>query len=185
MPVLISLLRGVNVGGKHMVPMAALRESYAALGMTGIATFLQSGNVVFRAPRVLAPKRFEDAIEERFGFRVPVILRTAAEMRDVVARNPFPNDTDPAKLLVVFLAADPGEEGRRRAVEVAVPVPEDLRVSGRELFIHFVNGLARPKLSTAALDRALGAPGTGRNWNTVRKLAEMATALEATSAAAR
>jgi len=179
MPVVISLLRGVNVGGKHLVPMAALRETYAALGMTDVSTLLQSGNVVCRAPRALAPKRFEDAIEDRFGFRVPVILRTAAEMRDVVTRNPFPQDTDPAKLLIVFLAADPGDDARRRAVEVAAPVPEELRASGRELFIHFVNGLARPKLSTAALDRALGLPGTGRNWNTVRKLSEMATALEA------
>jgi uncharacterized protein (DUF1697 family) len=178
MPVLISLLRGINVGGKHMVSMAGLRELYSELGMTDVATLLQSGNVVCRAPRVPAPKRFEDAIEERFGFRVPVILRTAAEMRDVVTRNPFAHDTDPAKLLVLFLAADPGDEARRRAVDVAASVPEDLRVSGRELFIHFVNGLARPKLSTAALDRALGTPGTGRNWNTVRKLAEMATALD-------
>jgi len=178
MPVLISLLRGINVGGKHMVPMADLRALYASLGMTDVATLLQSGNVICRAPRALAPKRFEDAIEDRFGFRVPVMLRTAAEMRDVVTRNPFPHDTDPAKLLVVFLAADPGEEARRRAAAVADPLPEDLRASGRELFIHFVAGLARPKLSTAALDRALGTPGTGRNWNTVRKLAEISTALD-------
>jgi len=177
MPVVISLLRGINVGGKHMVPMADLRELYTSLGMTDVATHLQSGNVVCRAARPVTAKRFEDAIEERFGFRVSVVQRTAAEMRDVVARNPFPNDTDPAKLLVVFLAADPGDEARRRVVDVAAPAPEDLRASGRELFIHFVNGLARPKLSTAAVERAIGVPGTGRNWNTVRKLAEMSTAL--------
>jgi uncharacterized protein (DUF1697 family) len=181
MPVLVSMLRGVNLGKRRM-RMEDLRAVYESLGLTAVETHLQSGNVVFwtaRAGAGLAAK-IEAAIEERFGFHSASILRTAAEMQDVIARNPFAGRAgiEPGKLLVVFLAADPGEEARQKAR--AVPAdPEEVRVDGRELYIYFPNGQARPKLSMTAMDRAIRVEGTGRNWNTVTALAERAARLEA------
>jgi uncharacterized protein (DUF1697 family) len=182
MAAVVSMLRGVNLGTRRM-KMEQLRALYETLGLRGAQTYVQSGNVVFRsANRGLEnlAKRIEDAIEQEFGFSSDVILRTAADMRDVVSRNPFEGreGIEPGKLLVWFLASDPGEEARVKVR--AVPAdPEEVRIDGRELYIYFPNGMARPKLSMAACQRALKIPGTGRNWNTVVKLLEMAEALEA------
>jgi uncharacterized protein (DUF1697 family) len=184
MPVAISMLRGVNLG-KRRLKMEELRSVYESLGLRDVETHVQSGNVVFRTgarpPKNLAAA-IEDAIERKFGFRSAVILRSPAEMREVIARNPFAGRAGlyPAKLLVWFLAADPGDEARKKAR--AVPAgTEELRTAARELYIYFPDGLARPKLSMTAVEKCLGVPGTGRNWNTVEKLAEIAERIEAAS----
>jgi uncharacterized protein (DUF1697 family) len=174
MAVVISMLRGVNVGASHRIAMAELRAVYESLGHRDVQTYVQSGNVVFRARNVSAAK-IEEAIERKFGFRSPVILRSADELRDVVARNPF-DGVAPERLLVWFLAGDPGEEARQK-VRSMPPVPEEVRVDGREVYIHYTNGMARPKLSMAAVEKALKVAGTGRNWNTVTKLLAMAEAM--------
>src|SRR5262245_58485906 len=150
MPVLISLLRGINVGGNHMIRMEALREIYQSLGLQDVQTHLQSGNVVFRAAQrdlKKLPARIEDAIEETVGFRPAVIIRTPAELRETIGRNPFTDreDVHPSKLLVTFLAADPGPEAHEN-LRALPAVPEELHLHGRELFIFFPNGMGRPKL---------------------------------------
>src|SRR5215472_10120780 len=119
MPVVISLLRGVNLGGRNKVKMEALRGLYESLGMQNVQTHIQSGNVVFRTKeRDLArlSRLIEGGIEKKFGFRTDVILRTPAELREVIARNPFAQRpaVDPSRLLVTFLAADPDPEGREK-----------------------------------------------------------------------
>lgn len=180
MAAVISMLRGVNLGSRRM-KMDRLRTLYESLGLRSVQTYVQSGNVVFQSAERTIPKlakRIEDAVEKEFGFQSAVILRTASEMRDVVARNPFDGreDVHPGKLLVWFLSSDPGEEARVKVR--AVPAePEELHIDGRELYIYFPNGQARPKLSMTACQRALKIPGTGRNWNTVVKLLEMAEGL--------
>jgi uncharacterized protein (DUF1697 family) len=182
MTALIALLRGVNLGNRRM-SMEQLRTLLEGLGLRDVQTYIQSGNAVFRAqerglPKL--PRRIEEAIEREFGFQSDVILRTAAEVSGVIARNPFAGRSEivPGKLLVWFLAADPGDEVRNRVL--AIPAaPEEVRVDRRELYIYFPNGQARPKLSMAAVERALNLPGTGRNWNTVLKLLEMAEVLNA------
>jgi uncharacterized protein (DUF1697 family) len=178
----ISLLRGVNLGPHRRMKMDALRKVYESVGLRDPQTFLQSGNVVFKTDeRDLAQlaKRIEKAIEKSFGFRSDVIVRTSDEMKDVIRRNPFAKrkGIEPSKFLVWFLAADPGEESRDKVRSIKAE-PEELVASGRELYIYFVNGLARPKLSFAAIDKALNTPGTGRNWNSVTKLLELAEKLE-------
>lgn len=183
MPAVVSMLRGVNVGGHNRVKMDALRALYESLGLLDVQTYVQSGNVVFRTKeRGLASlaKRIEDAIEKGCGFRPGVVLRTTAEMRAVIAKNPFASrqDMDPAKFLVTFLADDPGAEAREKALAVDT-APEELRIDGREVYIYFPNGQARPKMSWPRVERALKTWGTGRNWTTVAKLLEMAEALEA------
>jgi uncharacterized protein (DUF1697 family) len=179
MPVVISLLRAVNLGSHNRMKMEVLRAVYTSLGFTGVQTYVQSGNVVFRTHELSSPvlvTRIEDAIQAAFGFRVDLVNRTTAEMRGVTARNPFPG-REPDKLLVTFLAADPGEEARARAR--AVPVaPEEFHAEGSELYTYYPNGQGRSKFPAAAIGKALGVNGTARNWNTVTALLKMAEALE-------
>jgi uncharacterized protein (DUF1697 family) len=181
-PVFVSLLRAVNVGGNNMVKMEALRELYASLKLTDVASYIQSGNVVFRAREsdpVRLARRIETAIEGAFGHRPAVVIRTTADLRDVVARNPFAarEGVEPGKLLITFLAAEPSPE-RRAKLAALQTTPEELHLLGRELFLYFPNGMSQSKLSMPAVDRALGIPGTARNWNTVNKLLAMAEKLE-------
>lgn len=186
MTAMISMLRGVNVGGHNKIKMDALRALYASLKFEDVATFIQSGNVVFRTKErdlKKVGKQIGDGIEKAFGFRPDVILRTADEMRGAIARNPFADrkEVEPNRLLVWFLAGEPDAEARKKALAVAAGLkeanPEELRMDGREMYIYFPNGMARPKLSLPAVERALKVSGTGRNWNSVLKLMEMAERL--------
>jgi uncharacterized protein (DUF1697 family) len=180
--VAISLLRGVNVGGRHKIKMDALRALYESLGLRDPQTYVQSGNVVFRTEKrswKSLAKRIEDGIEGQLGFRPSVILRTSSELQEVVAANPFggTRGLEPSKLLVFFLSRDPGPEARRKVLEIDA-APEELRFGGREIYIYFPNGVGRSKFPWAAMDKVLNAASTGRNWNTVTKLLEMAERLE-------
>ena len=174
----IALLRGINVGGHHIVPMAELRELCERLGCGDVTTYIQSGNVVFTANASLVSGLAEviaDGIEERFGFRVPVMLRTAAEMANVVARNPFAGRGEPMTLHVGFLDPAPTEEAiaviDRRRIE-----PDEFDVVGRELFLYLPDGMGKSKLTNAFFN-AFRTRWTVRNWRTVNKLADLATGL--------
>jgi len=182
MTVAISMLRGINVGGHKSIKMDSLRAIYESLGLRDAQTYVQSGNVVFRtAARDLAPlaKRIESKIEQTFGFRPGVIIRTLSELREVIRRNPFAKrqGIEPGKLLVTFLNADPGREACEKMLGIKTD-PEELRMEGREVFVYYPNGMGRSKLSHAIIEKTLKTPGTGRNWNTVTKLLEMAEKLE-------
>lgn len=182
MAVIISMLRGVNVGGHNKIKMDALRALYESLKLRDPQTYVQSGNVIFRTEEgdlASLSKRIESGIERKFSFRPNVILRTASELRDVIARNPFAKrrGIEPSKLLVTFLAGDPGAEARDKVRGLKTD-PEELRIDGRELFIYFPIGIGRSKLPWAAIEKALRIPGTGRNWNSVTKMLEIAEGLE-------
>ncbi len=182
MPVIISMLRGVNLGPHHRIKMDALRALYESLGFTDVQTYVQSGNVIFRTnSRDLAAvaAQIENAVERKFGFRADVVVRTTAELRKAVERNPFAarRDLEPNKFLVTFLAGEPDPEGRKKLLQMKTD-PEELRIEGREIYIYFTNGMARPKLSWTAAAKMLKSAGTGRNWNTVGALLEMAENLE-------
>jgi uncharacterized protein (DUF1697 family) len=177
------MLRGVNVGGHNLIKMEALRTLYESLGLLDAQTYVQSGNVVFRTKeRNLAAlaKRIEDGIQRDFGFRPGAVLRTTSELRDAIAKNPFAarQDIDPRSLLVTFLSAAPDAESRGNALAIKT-FPEELRIDGREVYIYFPNGMGRPKMSWPRIEKALKTFGTGRNWNTVTKLLEIAEGLEA------
>ncbi len=183
MAVIIAMLRGVNVAGHNKIKMEALRALCESLELRDPQTYVQSGNVVFRTKeRNLAAlaKRMEDAIERSFGFRPAVIVRTTSELKDAVAKNPFARrrGIHPGKLLVTFLASDPTMEARDQVLKMKTE-PEELRIDGREVYIYFPNGMGRTKLSWPTIANMLGTSGTGRNWNSVTKLLEMAEKLEA------
>jgi len=182
MAVIICMLRGVNLAGKRKIKMDTLRALYESLGLRDAKTLLQSGNVVFKTERkdlVVLTKKIESAIERKFGFHSDVVLRTSSELRDVIARNPFAKraGVDASRFLVSFLVSYPGAEAREKVLRIKAD-PEELRIEGREVYIYFPNGMARPKLSMALVERTLKTSWTGRNWNTVRKLLEMAQGLE-------
>jgi uncharacterized protein (DUF1697 family) len=183
MGVIISMLRGVNLGPHKRVKMDALRALYESLKLSDAQTYVQSGNVIFRSDEkdlVRLAKRVENAIEKEFGFQSDVILRTTAEMRKVVERNPFAKrrGIEPNKFLVTFLASHPTAEALK-AVRAIETHPEELHVEGREVYIYYPNGLARPKIPWTRVAKALKTSGTGRNWNSVVNILEMAEKLEA------
>ncbi len=183
MSVIISMLRGVNVGGHNKIKMEELRKVYESLKLRDCQTYVQSGNVVFRTEeRDLGAlrERIEKKIESRFGFRPDVIVRTSDELRDAIARNPFAarRGMEPGKLLVTFLASEPSAAARARVLAMKFE-PEELRLSGCEVYIYFPNGMGKTKLSWMAIVKALGTTGTGRNWNSVLKMMEMAEKIEA------
>jgi len=182
MPVLISMLRAVNVGGHSQIKMEALRALYASLKFENPQTYEQSGNVIFKTNErdlALIAKRIQQSIEKKFACRPEVILRTAAELRSVIAKNPFAEraNIEPNKLLVTFLASDPGKEARETLRKQKF-APEELHVADRELYIYFPNGIGKSKLPWSRLDKILQTPGTGRNWNSVTKMLEIAEKLE-------
>ena len=182
MPVVICMLRGVNVGGHNMIKMDALKALCVSLKLKDPQTYVQSGNVIFKTEEKDHKKlatRIQDAIEGKIGFRPNVMLRTAAEMRSVVTRNPFAgrNGIEPGKLLVNFLAADPGKDAREKGLAIKIG-PEEIHLIGREAYIYFPNGQGRSKFPWPAIERALGTSGTGRNWNSVTKMLEIAEKME-------
>ena len=181
-PVIICLLRAVNLGSYNKVKMETLRIMCSSLKFRNPQTYLQSGNILFATEELDLPKitqKLSKRFSKDFGFSPQIILRTIDELRDVVKRNPFAKrrNIEPSKLLVSFLARDPGEDVRTKVRAFPSDV-EEIRIDGKELYIYFPNGIGRPKFSMAALDKVLQVPGTGRNWNSVTKMLAMAEKLQ-------
>ena len=181
MAVLISMLRGVNLGSHNRVKMDALRALYESLNLEDPRTYVQSGNVIFRTGEknlAALANKIQDAIEREFKFRPEVVLRTASELRQTVAANPFAGrgDIEPGKLVVTFLVAQPRPEASDKLANLK-KYPEELHLKGRDLYTYFPNGLGRSKLPWSSLGELLGTNGTARNWNSVVKMLEMAEEL--------
>ncbi len=183
MPVLISMLRGVNVGPHHRIKMDALRALYENLKLENPRTYVQSGNVIFRTKEKSAAKlgkQIQDAIEKKFGFRPEVILRTTDELRKAIAASPFAKRTElePGKILVTFLAGEPGPDAHANLAKLKEH-PEELHLMGREMYIYFPNGAGKSKLPWSQVERLLKVTGTARNWNSVTNMLAIAEETEA------
>lgn len=180
MPVVVSLLRAVNVGNRQ-VSKERLVAIHEAAGCVEPRTFIASGNLIFTTrERNLATltRRIEAEFERAAGFRSEAILRTRDELERVAARNAFARrkDLDGARLVVTFLAAAPTAADIAAAMAIEVG-PEEMHIAGREMYVYYPNGIGRSKFPAAKVARALrNIPGTGRNWNTVLKLIDLATA---------
>lgn len=172
----VALLRGINVGGKNNLPMKSLSPLFTDAGCSDVRTYVQSGNVVFRASSSLAqgiPALIEKAISEQFGLRVPVVHRTAAELRQLAKDNPYlRTEKDSTRLHVAFLAAKP-TASQVAALDPDRSPPDEFTVSGREVYLRLPNGVGKTKLTNAYLDSKLGTTSTLRNWRTVLKLVEL------------
>lgn len=175
MTVFIALIRGINVGGHKKIRMADLKTSYEALGLKDVRTLLQSGNVVFRTAKSNRAQ-LAQALQAALSVEAKVILRTAEEMRKVVAANPMPEEAErgPSHFIVVFLSEQPAAAAMQ-SLRDAYSGPEKMHLHGAELYVEYGAGMGTSKLTIALIERKLGVTGTARNWNTVRKLVEMAS----------
>lgn len=173
----VALLRAVNVGGRNKLAMARLRELLEGLGYGEVQTHLQSGNAVFtaggRSPERVA-QEVEGTLVEEVGLAAKVLVRTREEMKRVVAGNPLLDVAgDHARLLVTFLSHAPDGE----AVGELAPAdfePDVFAVGEREIYVWYPEGVRATKLSNAFWEKRLGVVATGRNWNTVTRLLELA-----------
>lgn len=186
MTVAVALIRGINVGGKNMLPMEVLRALCEGAGLRDARTLIQSGNVVFRcADRSVAgcAGKLEGAIERKCGFRPSVVVRTLAELRGVCAARVFKDhdSLEPNRLLAMFLATEPGASAKKAiaAITASGAYAERVAVLGREVFLYFPNGIAGARLPMSAVEKAIGTPGTCRNWTTITKLLAMGEELDA------
>lgn len=174
----ISLLRGINVGGKHIVKMKDLKNLYINLGFENIVTYIQSGNVIFETDNTNANTlilNIEKHIEEQYQFKVPVQLRTNVQFKKIIENCPleeFNVEENGSKLSVVFLSSNPSVENVKKVMEFVVD-PEELFVKGRELYLYCPGGFHKTKLNNSLLERNLNVRTTARNWKTVCKLYEL------------
>ena len=177
MTVYVSLFRAINVGGKRKVKMADLVALHAALGFHSIASYIQSGNVIFQSDDS-SQKHIQSSIEESFattcGFHSDVLLRSFAEIEQIIAQSPFQQQTekDPKRLAVMFLAHHPADEDQE-ALHTGHKGPEEIVISQKEMYIYYPDGVGNSKLTNALIEKKLRTISTGRNWNTVLKLREL------------
>ena len=169
----VALLRAINLGATRRVSMPRLREVLTAHGFGAVRTHLASGNVLLDSPlpeRELAAE-LTTAIADEFGLDVPVVLRTADQLADVVAADPLGSiATDPARYSVTFFPEplDPDRVAAAPAAEGGEYVVRD-----REIYLWLPDGMMQSPMGGWKWDRLLGQAGTNRNWNTVTKLVEL------------
>lgn len=171
----VALLRAVNVGGRK-VPMAQLRQIAEDLGWHDVATYIQSGNLVFTATgtRGELEAKLAAALEAAFGFEVPVLVRGASEWSSIVAANPLQEaaEADPRRLMLA-LAQEPIAGNCLETLREVAGDVERVERAGEAIWIHFREGSARSRITPKVLDRAAGSPVTTRNWRTVVRLDAM------------
>lgn len=171
----------MNVSGHNTIRMEHLRALCAALGFRNVETYVQSGNIVFRAPSTspsLLSKRISEAILRDVGFSVPVLVKTRREMGIVIKRNPFLKEhgIDRSKLHVTFLSTVVSKSALGNLDGLST-TPDRFSLRGREIYLYCPGGYGKTKLSNAAFEKALSVSATTRNWNTVTTLFEMASNL--------
>lgn len=172
----MALLRGINVGGAHRVPMAELRSLLSDAGYGNVRTYVQSGNVVLESEDGAAAVQsaLSGLISGRFGFQVPVVVRSRAQLAKVVEGDPFGTIvTEPKLYQVTFLDAALPAAARQR-IDALPRDSEQLVIRGREIYTWYPDGIARSKLGAALAAKGLGVTATARNWRTVLTLLEMA-----------
>jgi uncharacterized protein (DUF1697 family) len=172
---MVALLRGINVGGRSL-PMADLRALCTEIGLTDVATYIQSGNIVFStdAPGQAVAAELEESIERRFAMKVPTIVRTATEWRNILAANPFPDvarETPNWLLLMVGKTAPP--QGIETAMEATGEAGEKVRQAAGILWIHYPAGIGRSKLVWPKAFAGEPLVATTRNYRTAVKLMDM------------
>ncbi len=177
MPIYISLLRGINVGAHKRIKMEQLRTSFAKLGFERVNTYIQSGNVVFKAAKLSSPvlsKRIEERIFSDFGFPVSVVLRTADDMAKTIDSNPFLKERglDQQKLHVMFLSDAPAATALKKLAELTAP-PDQSCCLGKEIYLYLPHGVSESTLMKSPVERILSVVNTTRNWRTVNAVHQM------------
>jgi uncharacterized protein (DUF1697 family) len=173
----VAMLRSVNVGGRNRLAMADLRALVSSLGFADATTYLQSGNVVFtaRGSAPAAARAIESRLTADLGLAVPVMARSASQLRTVLDGNPLASGhVDPKTIHVTFLAGRPAGRTVTELERLAGQFGDDrFEVSGTHVYLHCPGGYGETKLNNAYLEQRLGVTATTRNWRTVRALAEL------------
>jgi uncharacterized protein (DUF1697 family) len=165
--------------GHNSIKMTELADLFKDLGFNDAETYIQSGNVIFSSlddlPIPDISFRIEKAILERFNYKVPVMIRTVNEMRELMSGNPFLKEEnfEPSKMAVIFLTEKTIEAHIQKFKDIDYP-PDKYKIIGSEIFIYCPNGFGRTKLYTAFFEKKIGVPGTARNWKTVTTLLDIA-----------
>jgi uncharacterized protein (DUF1697 family) len=173
----LALLRAVNVGGRNLIGMSELREFAAQLGLDDPRTLLQSGNLVFRTA-ARSTTDLERVLEveaaARLGLQADVMVRSAADWQAIVEGNPFLRQAqdDPGRLLVMIFKKAP-KAADVKALRAAITGREVVEARGAHAYLVYPDGVGRSRLTTALIETTLNTRGTGRNWNTVVKLAAL------------
>ncbi|HMO40374.1 MAG TPA: DUF1697 domain-containing protein [Saprospiraceae bacterium] len=179
----ISMLRGINVSGQKPMKMDALKALYETLGLQQVQTWIQSGNVVFRSDREPGPLAADiaAAIEQKFGFSVPVFVLAMPQLQRIVAHNPFADDStkDENFLHITFLAAPPAHIDEI-AIEAKLSPGEAIACTPEAVYLYCPNGYGRTKLTNTFIESRLQVAATTRNWKTVNTLLRMAEEVTAT-----
>jgi uncharacterized protein (DUF1697 family) len=179
MNTLIALFRGINVGGKNILPMKELSAVLESLGLNNVKTYIQSGNVVFQSETSDKQKlslTIKRAIDSNHGFAPEVLILSVQELRDAIASNPFPDgEAEPKTLHLFFLAYSPTNPDMKRLEGVRAN-REEFRLADRVFYLLAPDGVGRSKLA-ANVEKAMAVPLTGRNWRSVCKILSMAEEL--------
>ena len=168
----VALLRGINVGGKAILPMKELVAIFEACGASEVKTYIQSGNVVFfsdSAEEVVG--RVTGEVARVYGYSGRVVLRSGVEMEAVLRGNPFLGAA--VATLHVYFLADRPSAAAVKGLDAQRSAGDSFVVIGREVYLQLPNGMARTKLTNSYFDSRLGTVSTARNWNTVGKLVEL------------
>ncbi|MPZ19443.1 MAG: DUF1697 domain-containing protein [Luteitalea sp.] len=175
----IAFLRGINVGGNHMLPMKELAALLGKQGLTDVRTYIQSGNVVFRSAKANAPtleKQIGNAVLKSHGFQPRVLVLRVAELERAARSNPFPQaDANPKALHLFFLASKPSSPNLGALRELKAG-GEAFELIDKVFYLYTPDGFGTSKLAERAV-RHLGVEATARNWRTVGKVLEMAKLL--------
>lgn len=173
----VALLRGINVGGKHKLPMKTLSGFFTKAGASDVRTYIQSGNVVFTSSSARVRElcaQVADAIETSLGFRAPIVARPASALSAIRDACPFlAQGEDPSTLHVAFLADEPSQAAIA-TLDPARSPGDRFAVRGAEIYLHLPNGVARTKLTNAYFDSKLQTTSTVRNWRTLGALIALA-----------
>jgi uncharacterized protein (DUF1697 family) len=172
----IALFRGINVLGRNLLPMKALKILCEKNGCVDVQTYIQSGNVIFRSERSDVSgiaKQLSGSVSKSHGFEPRVVVITLAEIEKATAGNPFPEaDKDPKSLHVFFLAEAPKRPDLTSFESLKTPT-ERFELKGKTFYLHTPDGFGRSKLAARA-EKLLGVDATARNWRTVTTLVEIA-----------
>ena len=169
----IVLLRGINVSGKNKLPMAELRELLNELQFQNVQTYIQSGNIILESnkSKLEICQIIKDGIFSKFGYDVPVIVRTISELEKAIANNPYP--TENHKIVsFTFLS----EETMETSISVNITNDDVYTITNDVVYMYCPDGFGSTKLTNNLFEKKLKVTATSRNYRTTMKLLELAKA---------
>lgn len=176
MPKYVALLRGINVGGNNMIKMETLRETFASVGFENVKSYINSGNLIFETAKTddgKLAKKIHDAIQNNFGFNISVMVRSMAEIKEVVEWAPFAGQFESHKDVHVFFLNDKLTDEQEALLLAQGNENEIFAILGRHVACLLKIHITDSAVGKGFIDKKLKVAATGRNWRTVGKLAEL------------